>query len=63
MANLEARAGRDIISGDQLLSEILDLIEAGLPRLALDDPVRAHLAPLAPTMAADLGRPAVRGLA
>lgn len=50
-------AGADTLTGGEVLNEIFDLIARSLPRIPLDDPVRPHLAGLAPLMAAGLGRP------
>jgi hypothetical protein len=54
---LEGGASNGSITGEQVLNEILDLLTDRLPRLALHDPARPHLAAFAPALGAALGRP------
>jgi hypothetical protein len=44
-------------SGEQVLTEVLDLITDRLRHLPLDDPARPQLVALAPALAEALGRP------
>lgn len=53
-------ANTTTLTGAQLLSDVLDVITDGLPRLAPDDPARPPLSRLAPLLARELGRPAGR---
>jgi hypothetical protein len=45
------------VTGETVLNEIFDLIRHRLPLLDPTDPVRPHLAALAPVLAEGLGRP------
>lgn len=47
----------ELVTGQQVLNEILDLITRRLPQLAADDPARPGLAAFAPALGAALGRP------
>jgi hypothetical protein len=50
-------AGHGQVTGEAVLNEIFDLIRHRLPLLDPTDPVRPHLAALAPVLAEELGRP------
>jgi hypothetical protein len=52
--------GVEMLSGEDVLDEIYDLIAARLPQMAIDDPVRACLMRLAPVLGSSVGRPPVR---
>ncbi len=50
------------IDGGSVLNEILDLVCARLPHIPADDPVRPHLAALAPLLGRELGHPPLRAV-
>lgn len=52
----------EAVTGESLLNEICDLIEARLPGIPLDDPARRTLSALTPALAAALGRRPARAL-
>lgn len=51
--------GDGMITGRDALEEIFDVIRRALPRIPLDDPVRPHLAEIAPVLCEQLGRPRI----
>jgi hypothetical protein len=53
-------SGEGVISGQQVLEEICDLIAGALPRMAPDDVVRPYLARALPQLSTELGRSPVR---
>lgn len=49
--------GEGDVTGASVLGEVFELLAARLPRIPLSDPVRPHLAALAPLLGRELGRP------